>query len=194
MAFRVGQAFHAVARPVLLGLAGGLQEGPEFAAGSTADVSVAVTNLGFALELYLKSIRAWIGLDVPDTHDLWVLYKSIPIDIKNRVEHIYNSAVEARDPKTMFTLYAMIEASPDGPSKQPTFPELPSLRKDASNVLRRAKSLAVSWRYPHDSVKQGQRYSEVNCFEHSHLSILADSLVAFIQQNTQHAYASGTAA
>jgi hypothetical protein len=192
-AFNVAQAFHAVALPTLTGLARGMQEGPEYAAKHPAEIAVAVTNLGFALELYLKAVRAWVGLESPETHDLWVLYKSLPVDVKQRIERLYEQDVATRDPNTMFTMHAIVEQSPDGPSVVPKFPPTQPLLKDAPNLLRRAKSLAVSWRYPNDAVPVGARYSPVNTFEHSHLALLANALVAFIRANTTVAYASTAA-
>jgi hypothetical protein len=180
-AFSVGESFYNVALPVLDDLAAGLQEGANNAAALRTSVGVAVTNLGFALEMYLKSLRLLVGVDVPETHDLWALYKSLPVEVKNSLELRYNDSVAAREGTTLFTLSFMVEAAPVGRRPQPEFPKREEVRSDVPNLLRRAGRLAVNWRYPHDAVPFGKRLSPVQNFEHSHLRIFRDALVAEIR-------------
>ncbi|MDO9131797.1 hypothetical protein [Hydrogenophaga sp.] len=181
LAFAVGTRFYGVALPTLDRLAAGLQEGAENAAEAGAALGVAVTNLGFALEMYLKSLRLLVGVDVPENHDLWVLYKTLPLEVKASLEKRYTELVAQRDPTTLFTLSFVVEAAEEGRSQQPEFPKNEPVKKDVPNLLRRAGRLAVTWRYPHDSVPLGDRYSPVQNFEHSHLRLFCDALVEEIR-------------
>ncbi|MCZ8158844.1 MAG: hypothetical protein O9256_03030 [Rhizobiaceae bacterium] len=188
-AFQVARAFYAVAKPTLAGLSRGRDEGVNFAAEHSAELPVAATNLGFALELYLKSVRAWIGLDNPETHDLWVLYKSLPVDVKGDIEHLYQGELDAKAPTEILTLRSIVEHSNTGSPQPPEFPKGNSPQRDVSNLLRRTKSLAVSWRYPQDSVPAGKRYSTEIAFEHTCLVVLANALDQFIHARTSAPYA-----
>lgn len=181
VAFSVGESFYAVTLPVLNLLAAGLQDGAENAATLRSSVAVAVTNLGFALEMYLKSLRLLVGLDVPEKHDLWVLYKSLPVEIKNSIELRYEEYVARVERTTLFTLCMIVEAAPNGQPQQPEFPKRVDVKFDVPNLLRRAGSLAVSWRYTQDAVPLGKRLSPVQYFEHSHLRIFREALVAEIR-------------
>ncbi len=180
-AFEVGEKFYGVALPVLDRLAAGLEEGAENAAEAGAALGVAVTNLGFALEMYLKSLRLLVGVEVPENHDLWVLYKNLPIEVKASLEKRYTELVAQRDPTTLLTLSFVVEAAEEGRSQKPEFPKKDPVKKDVPNLLRRAGRLAVTWRYPHDSVPLGDRNSPVQNFEHSHLRLFHDALVEEIR-------------
>ena len=181
-AFSVGEAFYEVARPVLEGLSSGLQQGADHAATSGASLGVAVTNLGFALEMYLKALRLLVGVEVPENHDLWVLYKSLPIEVKEAVETRHDELVGARDATSIFTLSFLVEAAAEGRWEEPKIPRKESGRTDVPNLLRRAGRLAVTWRYPHDAVPAGQRFSPVQSFEHTLLGLFKEALTAEIRR------------
>lgn len=181
LAFAVGGRFYDVALPMMERLATGLQEGYESAVEAEAALGVTVTNFGFALEMYLKSIRLLVGVEVPENHDLWVLYKSLPIEVKQAIERRYTDLVAQRDPTTLFTLSFVLEAAEEGRSQRPEFPKKEPVKTDVPNLLRRAGRLAVTWRYPHDSVPFGDRYSPVQSFEHSYLRLFCDALIEEIR-------------
>ncbi len=161
----------------------------KFAADHSAELPVAATNLGFALELYLKSIRAWVGLENPETHDLWVLYKSLPVEVKHDIESLYQPELDSKPPTEILTLRTVVELSHTGTPSSPEFPKSTPLQRDVSNLLRRTKSLAVAWRYPQDSVPLGKRYSPEMSFEHTCLVLLANAFDHFIHTKTSAPYA-----
>jgi hypothetical protein len=193
-AFQVGRAFLAVAEPTLDQLSRGIRHVSEQGSLAAPDLAVAVTNFGFALELYLKSIRAWIGLETPETHDLWVLYKSLPASVRNELEISFDKLRAERDPTTIRSIQTVIEESPDGSAIVPEFPSTRASQHDIPNLLKRTRSLAVSWRYPNDAVPAGKRFSAVQTFEHSLLVMLATVLSEFIQSTTNIPFNVHTAA
>jgi len=67
-----------------------LPEGPVGTLGPAfGDLAVCATNLAFALEIYLKCLRAQLGLPQARGHDLWELYSDLPSHIKSEIESRY---------------------------------------------------------------------------------------------------------
>ena len=67
-----------------------LPEGPVGTFGPAfGDLAVCATNLAFALEIYLKCLRAQLGLPQARGHDLWELYSDLPSHIKSEIESRY---------------------------------------------------------------------------------------------------------
>ena len=48
------------------------------------DLVACATNLGFAIELYLKALLTQLNLPVPQVHDLRALYDTIPQPVRTK--------------------------------------------------------------------------------------------------------------
>ena len=55
------------------------------------DLVACVTNLGFAIELYLKALLTHLGLPVLETHDLHDLYNATPQPVRVLIEDVYDT-------------------------------------------------------------------------------------------------------
>lgn len=62
------------------------------------DLVSSATNLGFALELYLKALRMQLCLPYRRTHDLWDLYMDLPDDVKLGIGKSYDESRRSLQP------------------------------------------------------------------------------------------------
>jgi len=88
---------------------GGVDEMPK----DIADIVTSATNLALALELYMKALLASLqGVQVPETHDLWVLYQKIPLEIREEmIEKKYKDAVQSDIEKIEIKLKSLLAES-----------------------------------------------------------------------------------
>lgn len=55
------------------------------------DLVACATNLGFAIELYLKALLTQLDLLVPKSHNLRALYDRIPQPVRALIEDVYDT-------------------------------------------------------------------------------------------------------
>lgn len=187
----VGNAYFGLVRPWLDRLGAGLQQGADAAATDAATVFGVATNMALSLELYLKAIRIGLGLSSQDTHNLWSLYKSIPNDVKARLEAAYDAKVGAMTPTRQFELEICIQRGGD-PSEHVEFPKSIKRSKELPALLKRSAFMFVAWRYVHESVPATQKYAFFT-FEHSLLRAACETLLEFLQQGEREAAQMGSA-
>lgn len=180
----VANAYFGLARPLLDRLAARLEEGAH-AAADTATVFSIATNIALALELYLKAIRIGLKMTSPDTHNLWALYKSLPNEVKTRLEAEYDARVAERLPTQLFDLNICIQRG-GKPSDPIEFPKHEERSKLLPALIKRSAFMFVAWRYVYESVPPTQKYAFFS-FEHSHLRIACETLLTFLQQGEQEA-------
>lgn len=118
---------------------GGLEEAHEQNFGNLV---VCATNLSFALELYLKSLLALLGLQVPNTHDLLKLYNNLPSEIKSEIEERYE-----RGRTTPSPVHASITVAKAIRPETPKWSDNTVESKALANVLERSKDMFKTWRY-----------------------------------------------
>lgn len=180
----VANAYFGLARPLLDRLAAGLEEGAHAATDAASVFSVA-TNVALALELYLKAIRIGLKMTSPDTHNLWALYKSLPNEVKTKLEAGYDARVAELLPTQQFDLNICVQRG-GSPSDPFEFPTREARSKLLPALIKRSAFMFVAWRYVHESVPPTQKHAFFS-FEHSHLRIACETLLAFLQQGEQEA-------
>ena len=181
-AFQCAESFLNLATPYLTKMGVGLNEGPLVAKDDPGGLVCSATNLTFAIELYLKSLRIGLELGVPSTHNLWELYKSLPNNAKQIIETKYDDRVSKILDTDLFELSIALEvATPDGPTA-PEFPNNPDEAKDLRSLLQRTNNAFQTWRYLYEAVEPGERYFIIK-FEYSHLLVLCHSIREHIQEN-----------
>lgn len=180
----IGNSYFALARPLLDRMATGLNEGPRAAIDSGTVFSTA-TNVALALELYLKAIRIGLKLSVQDTHNLWALYKSLPVDVKATLEGAYDEKLAAKAPTEIFELEICIQRGGE-PSDSFEFPRHEQRSNDLPNLMKRSASMFVAWRYVYESVPPNQKYVFFS-FEHSRLRAACEVLLEFLQRGEREA-------
>lgn len=110
------------------------------------DLAVCASNLAFALEIYLKTLRTQIGLPARPSHgsghDLWNLYKGLPTQVKKQIEDRYE-----RGRTTPSPTYASITFSFGRRPEPPVWADASEQSMELGEVLKRSKDVFVSWRY-----------------------------------------------
>lgn len=180
----IGNSYYALALPLLDRLAAGLHEGPHAAVDSGTVFSTA-TNLALALELYLKAIRIGLKLSLPDTHNLWALYKSLPVAAKVSLEAAYDEKMAAKAPTEIFELQICIQRG-GKPSDSFEFPKREQRSNSLPNLMKRSASMFVAWRYVYESVPPNQKFAFFS-FEHSRLRAACEALLEFLQRGEREA-------
>ncbi len=140
----------------------GTQPGPT--SPTVGDTVVAATNLGFAIELYIKAILDVSQVEVPrgrDGHDLGKLYAKLPNHFKVLIEHFYDEA-RTRDPWRRSITFAL------GGLKEPKWDDVRE-PQNLEALLDRSSDLFSEWRYIHEFTLQGKDGYHVHCFEYSGL-------------------------
>jgi len=103
------------------------------------------TNLSLAVELYLKSIYMLLKKEVPDTHNLWALFKNLPVEVKDELKAQYD-LVNGQPTNELASVRIYTARRKEG-----TFDPPQELRKigpsDLKSVLVRSAEAYVTWRY-----------------------------------------------
>ncbi len=147
-----------------------------------AGIVSSATNLALALELYLKSIRAGLGLSVPETHNLWGLYKGLPQNVKKLIEDKYKHKLLVAGPENLYTVRTAYTISGADAPKLHDFKGSKDEKKDIKSVLKRSSNAFHLWRYVYESIAPGEEYFYIN-LEYSHLLLICDSLSEFIREH-----------
>ena len=136
------------------------------------NVVACATNLAFAVELYLKGILVQLGLDVPMSHNLRVLYDAIPQSVRTLIESIYDTAlpdeVRRLDGRVSFTCAI-------GPSGELSWDDY-KVSLALPDLLERSKDLFVSWRYAFEFSPPVSSPYQIREFEYGLLRCAAEVL------------------
>ncbi len=131
------------------------------------------TNLGFAIELYLKAILSQLDLQVPFEHDLRSLYDRIPQPVRDIIVGVYDEALpdEVRQlhGRVSFTLAI-------GPAERPAWNDNTKESLALPDVLARSRNLFESWRYIFElSLPENSKYQFYK-FEYVPLRCAAEAM------------------
>ena len=158
LAFQCADSFFGLAKPYFDQIGADLNGGVMAASKDPGSLISAATNLTLAIELYLKSLRTSLQLSVPETHNLWSLYKSLPTNVKHLIEEKYSQKVASTPDEKLLQLKVAYElATGDGP-KAPEFPKNENESNEVKQLLKRSANAFQLWRYVYESVKPGERY------------------------------------
>jgi hypothetical protein len=146
------------------------------------DLAVCATNLAFAIEIYLKCLRAQVGLPTRSQgsgHDLSKLYEDLPPHTKREIEERYERGRTHPHPA-----YASITFALSQSPKPPVWSDLTDKSMNLAEVLKRSKDVFVSWRYVFE-VKES--YSDtrhqMHTFEYLLLLLACVAINAVILRN-----------
>jgi hypothetical protein len=160
-----------------------LPEGPIGTFGqSIGDLAVCATNLAFALEIYLKCLRTQLGLSARSRgggHDLWELYKDLPLQIKREIEERYERGRTHPHP-----IHASIAFAIGRSPEPPIWSNVSEKSMGLGDVLKRSKDVFVSWRYVFE-VKKSEDDSahQQHAFEYLLLLFACAAINAVILRN-----------
>jgi hypothetical protein len=146
------------------------------------DLAVCATNLAFAIEIYLKCLRAQVGLPARSQgsgHDLWKLYEDLPVHTKKEIEERYERGRTHPHPA-----YASITFALSRSPKPPVWSDLADELMNLAEVLKRSKDVFVSWRYVFEvNDSYGKTGHQQHTFEYLLLLLACVAINAVILRN-----------
>ncbi|MDH5184946.1 MAG: hypothetical protein OEX12_13770 [Gammaproteobacteria bacterium] len=137
-----------------------------YAANDFGGLITSATNMAFAIELYLKILRALTGKNIPDSHHLWELFKKLPQEIKTHIQDNYNkqNPVDGND---VAALEVMIAPSNQSPPNRTEPRKEPSLK----NILITSSNTFQTWRYMYEIMEH--KVHKPICYEYMRLDLIA---------------------
>lgn len=159
-ALMCGEAFQRLAQEFIPKIGAIKEKSSQAMSNELGDLVACATNIGFAIELYLKALLTQLYLQVPPVHDLRTLYDAIPQPIRELIESVYNTAL----PDQVRQLYGRVSFTiARGPPEQPPWDDS-KVSQALPDVLARSRDLFQSWRYifefthPEDSPYQFHQF------------------------------------
>lgn len=86
-----GEAFQRLAQEFIPRIGIIKKKSSQDMSSELGDLVACATNLGFAIELYLKALLTQLDLPVPQVHDLRTLYDAIPQPVRALIESVYDT-------------------------------------------------------------------------------------------------------
>ena len=157
IALKAADAFRSHSQIFIGSLGNSLDRAAQHAAQNLGDFIASATMLSLALELYLKALRATINITIPETHDLWALYKKLPQELKKSIECSYtkiNSNNEEKLAGLELAIWVGRQPPIDDPPEVNKEKEKTDSYNDLRSVLFRSRNAFQTWRYLHEMGKK----------------------------------------
>ena len=139
------------------------------------DLVACTTNLGFAIELYLKALLIQLDLPVPqgrEGHDLRVLYDKIPLPVRSIIEEVYNTKWSEQASQLCGRVSITLAKGPMENPRWDNYEVSPAL----PDVLARARNLFPSWRYIFEFTQSEDSPYQFHQFEYGLLWCAAEAI------------------
>jgi hypothetical protein len=166
------EAFQRLAKEFIPKIGAIKEKSSQVISNELGDLVACATNLGFAIELYLKALLIQLDLPVPQDHNLRVLYDRIPQPVRTIIEDVYNT----KWPEQASQLCGRVSITlAKGPMENPRWdnykvsPALPDL-------LARSKNLFQSWRYIYEFTQPEDSPYQFHQFEYGLLWCAAEAI------------------
>jgi hypothetical protein len=171
-ALACGEAFQNLAEEIIAKI-GTIKEDPsQDMPPELADVVVCATNLGFAIELYLKALLIHLDLQAPHVHDLRALYDAIPQPVRAIIENVYDAAL----PDEVRQLHGRVSITlAKGPIEKPRWDDY-RVSLGLPDLLRRSRDLFQSWRYIFEFSQHKDSPHQFHQFEYGLLRCAAEAM------------------
>jgi hypothetical protein len=152
---------------------------------SFGNLAACATNLAFALEIYLKTLRVQHGLPAcpqgkgPNRHDLSKMYNDLPAAVRAVMEARFDAARKLQHPAQNAAITFALSPSP----KLPPWPDRRSQSTKLGDILERSKDVFVSWRYVFEfEIPDGEAH-RMRSFEYLFLFMACEAVNAAILRN-----------
>ncbi|MFZ2147987.1 MAG: hypothetical protein WAV28_12265 [Sedimentisphaerales bacterium] len=160
-----GEAFQRLSKEFISRIGAIKEKSSQAMSNELGDMVVCATNLGFAIELYLKALLTQFDLPVPQVHDLRALYDMIPQPVRAIIESVYDTALPEQARQLYGRVSITLAKSPiEGPIEEPLWDDYSKVSSALPDVLARSRDLFQSWRYifeftqPEDSPYQFHQF------------------------------------
>ena len=167
-----GEAFQRLAEEFIPRIGAIKEKSPQIMSNELGDVVACATNLGFAIELYLKALLIQLDLPVPHVHDLNDLYNKIPQQVRALIEDVYNT----KWPEQAHQLRGRISFTvAKGPLEKPRWDDY-KLSLALPDLLERSRDIFQSWRYIFEFTQSEDSPYQFHQFEYGLLWCAAESI------------------
>ena len=167
-----GEAFQRLAAE-LIPIIGAIKEGTtQEMSNEVGDLVACATNLGLAIELYLKALLTQLDLPVPQIHDLRALYDRIPQPVRALIEDVYDT----KWPEQERQLQGRVSFTfAKGPIEQPRWDDY-KISLALPDLLARSRDLFQSWRYIFEFTQPEDSPYQFHQFEYGLLWCAAEAI------------------
>ncbi|MBN2020294.1 MAG: hypothetical protein JW749_08720 [Sedimentisphaerales bacterium] len=166
------EAFQRLAKEFIPRIGAIKENSSQVMSSELGDLVVCATNLGFAIELYLKALLMWLDLPVPHEHDLRLLYDRIPQSVRAIIENVYDTAL----PDQVRQLYGRVSFTiAKGPLEEPRWDGY-KVSTSLPDVLARSRDLFPSWRYIFEFTQHEDIPYQFHQFEYGFLWCAAEAI------------------
>jgi len=167
-----GEAFQRLAQELIPKIGAIKEKSSQAMSSELGDLVACATNIGFAIELYLKALLTQLDLPVPRVHDLRTLYDAIPQPVRELIESVYDTAL----PDQVSQLYGRVSVTiAKGPLEDPRWDDY-KVSPALPDVLARSRDLFQSWRYIFEFTQPEDSPYQFHQFEYGLLWCAAEAI------------------
>jgi hypothetical protein len=169
-----GEAFQRLAGEFITRISAIKEEPSQDMSNELGDLVACATNIGFAIELYLKALLTELDLSVPPVHDLRVLYDNIPQTVKALIEDVYDRSW----PEQVRQLGGHVSITlgkAKGLLEAPGWDDY-KVSLALPDLLSRSKDLFQSWRYIFEFTQPEDSPYQFHQFEYGLLWCAAEAI------------------
>jgi len=171
-ALACGEAFQNLAEEIIPKISVIKEDPSQDMPPELAEVVVCATNLGFAIELYLKALLIHLDLPVPYVHDLRALYDAIPQPVRAIIENVYDAEL----PDEVRRLHGRVSITlAKGSKKNPRWDDY-RVSLALPDLLTRSRDLFDSWRYIFEFTQPTDNPHQLHEFEYGLLRCAAEAM------------------
>ena len=155
-----------------------MHQSANVAAQNLGGLFASATNLALAVELYLKSLMILLRMDIPNTHELWAIFKRLPPKLRSEIEIEFDSSFDSVPGQPVGLLLDVWA----GGEPKALLPEILTPAKgkyDIKSVLKRGNNAFVTWRYIYEMGEEG-RHVFIE-YEYGRLGVLCEILHRIIE-------------
>jgi CheY-like chemotaxis protein len=177
-ALACGEAFQRLTEELISKIGSTKEESSQAMSNELADIVACAANLAFAIELYLKALLILLDLEVPQVHNLRVLYDKIPQKVRELVESVYDTAW----PDQARQLHGRVSITlAKGPLSKPQWDDYIKKSFALPDLLSRSKNIFQSWRYIFEFRQPNDSSYQFHQFEYGLLWCAAEAIKAEIK-------------
>lgn len=164
MGLACADAFHGLAEAMIPSIARDMPEGTFQVTVEFGNLVACAANLGFALEMYLKTLLALKAVDIPTHHNLGQFFDALPEPTRSYLSSAYEDLrTDWLDKPSMVTLAV-------GALETPAWSDHRTRPMDLRSVLERSRDLFQEWRYVFEVAVPGGEQYQFHEFEYGPLS------------------------
>jgi len=170
-AFICGEAFQRLAAGFIPKIGVIKETSAQAMSNELGDLIACATNLGFAIELFLKALLTQLDLPVPKSHNLRALYDTIPQSVQTLIQDVY----DMKWPEQLHLLPHHSFTLAMGPLEEPRW-DVYKVSPSLPDLLARSGDIFQSWRYVFEFHQPEDNPYQFHQFEYGLLWCAAEAI------------------